>query len=176
MKIMRAVLSGLVIYVVFILTSCHESPDCVHFRAKQYWQRQFILIDKVTGENLLMDYEIQNPKRIHLDSLELFSPDLVKFPDYQWSLEAHGPAGYAIVLYIFDQSKMPNVDVYTPGSTTYYLYSGSSDYDTIVFDYSFERGKYCYSETNDTVACYINGKPAAFSSKALIKDVYAIEK
>lgn len=175
-KTIRALPSCLPIYVFLILTNCQESPDCVHFPPKTERQVPFIFIDKVTGENLLRDYRIENPKAIELDSLAVFNEDLVKFPHNQWLLDSYGPYGYAIYVYLFDQLQVPDVDVYAPGSITYYLYSGNSDYDTIVFNYSFERGKYCHSETNDILTCYINGKAAKFSSKGRIHDIYAIEK
>ena len=59
---------------------------------------------------------------------------------------------------------------------TYFLSSGNSDLDTIVFNYHFELKKKCYSITNDTLYSFINGKPAEFSAKSPVTDVFVIKK
>lgn len=176
MKASSAAVLCILMCFLLSLSKCQESVDCAQFTSKQLWQVQFILVDKVTSENLLTDHEIQNPKKISIDSLALYNHDLLKYNEPQLSIHNQGSGAYSIAIYIFDQSKVPDVDVYTSDVITYYLYSGNNDYDTIVFDYSFQRGKYCYSVTSDTVNCYVNGKPASFSKRAVVKDIFAIAK
>lgn len=167
----------ILLYVLSNFSNCSEPPDCVHFPARQLIEVPFIFIDKVTGENLVSDYS-QNPKEIKLDSLALLDDSLEEFPATQEQLKAYnyGVSGYILSIHVFDQSEIPNVDILTPGTVTYYLYSGNADYDTIVFDYHFQFKKYCYSPTNDTLNCFINGKPAGFPVKGRVKDAFAIEK
>ena len=166
----------LIILLIHFAIGCkEEEPDCVQFLPIDATHVPFMFLDENSHENLVQDGFFDHPKRIHLDSLELFNAEMDSLSELQWILEDHG-YGYLIFIYVFDQSKVPRVDTMTPGSVTYYIYSGNEDLDTIVFNYHFQPRKYCCSRTNDTIETFINGRPALFSQRAADKDVFAIFK
>lgn len=134
-----------------------------------------MFIDSVTHENLVKDVFSDNPKRIALDSVMLFSESMERLPANQWVIQ-DSYYGYIFFIYVFDQSKVPHVDTTIPGSVAYYVYSGNSDVDTIVFNYHFELKEKCNSITNDTLYSYIDGKRAEFSEKSQVTDVFVIKK
>ena len=166
----------LLICLLLSASNCREEPDCIHFPPTNAKYVAFIFVDSATNEILVQDqFFLDNPKRIDPDSLRLLNSSLDTLPKNQWIVERHG-YGYIIFIYVFDQSKLPNVDTTTRDSVTYYIYSGNSDLDTILFNYHFQRKERCYSITNDTLNCFVNGKPAEFSTKGLINDVFVIKK
>jgi hypothetical protein len=148
--------------LIMLFSNCDQQEvGCRRVSILRVGSHPFVFLDKVTGENLVVDHPPENEKQIPLDSLALFNTSGDTLPPRQWRVEKYADVGYAAFVQISDVTKTSS----NSGSSTYVIYSGKGDYDTIRYDYNYGPSTYCVSDPppTDIFHIFINGKPAESS-------------
>ena len=125
-------------FLIILFSNCEQEPECRRMSVILASHRNFVVMDTVTEENLVVGFRLKNPKRIDIDSLTLFDASGDSIPASEWYFENYDDRGYVLKIPIFDKTGESE-----PGTSTFLLYSGRGDYDTIRYEYQFGSSTYC---------------------------------